>query len=220
MYIPNHVGKNPNEIADIDSFDSASYLYRSMAWLDYHKRSKKFSSLLYACAEGRHGIEYLLFEELVISTGANLSVEDYKKCVNERNRFKKTIEQLSPNYELLQAFTKILVSLEPKLPKIIYWDHSSLMKAWGALSHYLHWFGARNLTSENQEWLDSALPEIEKVLVPIWTKITSGQSGLMHPKDMAPVVREIWECFRTRKIDDATAKFRLEYLKPLTIRNA
>lgn len=220
MNIPNYIGKSPNEILATEFFDSASYLYRGMAWLDYHKRTKQFSALIYACAEGRHGIEYLLFEELVISTGANLSVEDYQKCVNERNRFKKTIAQLSPDYERLQEFTQILASLEASFPKLIYWDHSALMKAWGFLSHYLHWFGARNLTSECDTWVASAQAEISKVLEPIWLKITSGQSGLMHPKDMNPVVRDIWERFRLGEIDVPTAKFQLDYLKPLALQNA
>lgn len=220
MNIPNYIGKNPSEILAVEFFDSASYLYRGMAWLDYHKRTKQFSPLIYACVEGRHGIEYLLFEELVISTGANLSIEDYQKCVNERNRFKKTIAQLSPDYERLQVFTKILASLEPSIPKLIYWDHSAVMKAWGSLSHYLHWFGARNLTSENATWVASAQTEIFKVLEPIWLKITSGPSGLMHPKDMNRVVREVWERFKSGEIDGPAAKFQLEYLKPLAVQNA
>ncbi|AEJ01261.1 hypothetical protein Nit79A3_1429 [Nitrosomonas sp. Is79A3] len=215
MYIPNYIGKSPDEIIGIDLFDSASYLYRSMAWLDYHKRTKKFSSLLYACAEGRNGIEYLLFEELVISTGANLSVEKYKKCVNEKNLFKRTIAQLSPDYELLQIFSQIILSLEPSAPKLIYWDHSSLMKAWGVLSRYLHWSGARNLTSENAVWLDSARLAVHDVLEPIWLKITSGQSGLMHPNNMVPIVHEIWERFRSGEIDASAAKFQLKFLEPV-----
>lgn len=107
-----------------------------MSWLDYHKRTRQFSSLLYACIEARQG-EYLLFKLLVISTGANLSVEQYRKCVNEKNRFNKTIKQLTPDYELIQEFTKILSSVEPSLPKLIYFDNTQLMMTWGVLSQYL-----------------------------------------------------------------------------------
>lgn len=217
MDTPNYKNKSPVEIAEINFFDSASYFYRGMAWLDYHKRTHKFSSLLYACAEARHGIEYLLFEELVISTGANLSVEEYQKCVKEKNRFTKTIKRLTPDYECMQEFTKILVSLEPSIPNLIYWDHNSLMKAWGIMSNYLHWFGARNLTTESITKLESYSTDIEKVLTPIWVKITSGQSGMMHPKDMNPIVREIWERFRNNQIDTTQAKFQLNYLKPLAM---
>ncbi len=214
MNIPNYIGKEPAEIARFDSFDSGNYIYRAMAWLDYHKRTNIFSSLLYACIEARQGIEYLLFEELVISTGANLSADDYKKCVSERNRFAKTIKQLSPDYEKLQLFTQILVSLDPTLPKLIYWNHSNLMHAWGEVSTYLHWFGARSLTSEDPKWLSLATAKVEKVLKPIWEKLTSGQSGLMHSTDMSPIVREVWEQFRIGSIDRDAAKFRLIFLKP------
>lgn len=215
VFIPNYKNKSPLEIAEIDFFDSASYFYRGMAWLDFHNRTRKFSSLLYACAEARHGIEYLLFEELVISTGANLSIDEYRKCVKERNRFTKTIKKLTPDYERIQEFTKIIVSLEPTIPNLIYWDHHSLMKSWGTISNYLHWFGARNLTTENPTKLESYSKEIEKVLTPIWIKITSGQSGIMHPKDMAPIVKEVWDKFRNNEIDAKQAKFQLNYLKPL-----
>lgn len=92
MYIPNHRGKSPEEIVEIEFYNSASYLFRAMSWLDYHKRTRQFSSLLYACIEARQGFEYLLFELLIISTGANLLVEQYLNCVNEKNIFKKTIK--------------------------------------------------------------------------------------------------------------------------------
>jgi hypothetical protein len=216
MNIPNYIGKNPEEIAALDCYDSASYLFRAMAWLDYHKRTNKFSSLLYACIEARQGIEYLLFELLVISTGADLSVEQYRKCVNEKNRFIKTIKQLTPDYELLQEFTKILASLEPSFPKLIYWDNAQLMKTWGVLSQYLHWFGARSLTTENPQELKLVSNLIENELNPVWIKITSGQSALMHPKDMVLVVYEIWDAFRMGKVSVESAKFQLDYLKPIT----
>ncbi len=216
MNIPNHIGKDPNYILGIDSFDSANYIYRSMLWLDYHKRTRTYSSLLYACAEARQGIEYLLFEELVISTGANLSIEDYKKCLKERKSFVKIIKKLSPNYERLQEFTKILVELEPSIPNLIYWNHSLLMRAWGNISDYLHWVGARNLTTENHNWLDSSAIKVEEVVEPLWIKITSGLNGLMHDKDMHPIVQEIWNEFRTKQINAESAKFRLNIYKPLS----
>jgi hypothetical protein len=215
MEIPNYIGKNLDEILGIESFDAAGYFYRSMAWLDYHKRTGKFSSLLYACIEGRCGIEYLLFEELIISTGANLSIEDYKKCVKEKNRFIKTIKNVAPEYERMQEFTKILISLGPSDRVFIYWNHASLMKDWGILSNYLHWFGARTLTRENPSELKVYSEKIERVLLPTWKNITSGQSAIMHPRDMKPIVKEVWEKFRTDKIDATQAKFQLNYLKPL-----
>lgn len=215
MKIPSHIGKTPEEIVRVEHFDSAGYLFKSMAWLDYFTRVRSFSPLLYACADARHGIEYLLFEELVVSTGANLSVEDYRRCVNERNRFVKTIAQLTPDYDRLKQFTRIVVGLEPTAPKLIDWDHKFLMKAWGELSHYLHWFGARLLTTEKQDWLDSTFAEIKQIIEPLWINITSGRSGIMHPKDMHPMVREIWGRFRVGEIDENGARFQMKFLEPV-----
>lgn len=123
---------------------------------------------------------------------------------------------MTPDYELLQEFTKILSSVEPSFPKLIYFDNTQLMKTWGVLSQYLHWFGARNLTTENPAELDVIFNRIESELNPIWIQITSGQSAMIHSKDMVPVVHEIWEKFRTGRIDAEAAKFQLIYLKPIT----
>lgn len=215
MNIPSHIGKTPEEIIRVEYFDSAGYLFKSMAWLDYYTRVRNFSPLLYACADARHGIEYLLFEELVVSTGANLSEAEYRRCVNERNRFVKTIAQLTPDYDRLKQFTRIVVGLEPSAPKLIDWDHQALMKAWGELSHYLHWFGARVLTTEKQGWLDSTFAEIKKTIEPLWINITSGRSGIMHPKDMHPTVKDIWSRFRIGEIEESGARFQLKFLEPL-----
>jgi hypothetical protein len=74
---PSHIGRNAADIIERQSyFDSVGYLYRAVSWLDLFERSNAWPTLLYACIEGRYGIEYLLFEELVVGTGANLSRED------------------------------------------------------------------------------------------------------------------------------------------------
>ena len=215
MRIPSHIGKSPEEILAIPYFDSAGYLFKAMAWLDYFTRARNFSPLLYACADSRHGIEYLLFEELVISTGANLSEADYKQCVNERNRFVKTIAKLTPDYDRLKQFTRLVASMEPAAPKLIDWDHKALMKAWGTVSHYLHWFGARVLTSEKDDWLEEAYLEIKGTMEPVWVNITSGRSGILHPKDMHPTAREVWVRFRNGEIDEQATRFQLKFLEPI-----
>lgn len=214
--IPNHIGKTPAEIIAIPYFDSAGHLYKAMAWLDNFTHVGNFSPLLYACADARQGIEYLLFEELVISTGANLSKEEYQRCLSERNRFVKTIARLTPDYDRLKLFTRIVASMEPAAPKLIEWNHKSLMKAWGTVSHYLHWFGARALTSEKNDWLESAHSTICATVEPIWIKITSGRSAILHPKDMHPTARKVWVRFKNGEIDETGVRFQLDFLKPTT----
>lgn len=210
MVIPNYVGKSADEIIAVGHFDSAGYLFKSMAWLDCYARVRNFSPLLYACTDARHGIEYLLFEELVISTGAELSEAEYKKCVNERNRFVKTIASLAPDYDRLKTFTKLVVATEQTAPRLINWDHKALLRAWGKTSHYLHWFGAEMLTTQRLDWLDDAYIEIHKTVEPIWKNMISGQSGIMLSKDMSPPTKELWDKFKNGLIGEEDVKVLLE----------
>ena len=213
-----HFNRNPEEIITKNSYlDSMGYLYRAMSWLDYFDRIDHFPALLYSSIEGRFGIEYLLFEELVIGTGANLSRIDYEKCLRERTKLSKAIDRLIPDYKKLQQFTSALASLEPRIPKLIYWEPKKLMKSWGTLSNYVHWCGAKIETTEVTYWRRSAYTEIKDSLVPIWEKITSGQSGFMHPDNMNPEIREIWLDFRNGIIDLDGAKIRMNILKPLLL---
>jgi len=214
MYLPpSHVGRSAEEIiSDKLFYDSAGYLYRAVSWVDHYKNNQHFPVLIYACAEARHGIEYLLFEELILSTGANLSESEYQRCVKQRNRFIKVIKQLSPDYEKLQEFTSAVAALTPGLPKLIYWDHSDLMKSWGIISNYLHWFGSRIYAAEDEAWVRKAFEEIRDTIESIWHKFSSGQSEILHTDEMKPQVREVWEDFKAGKIDLAGAKIRLEIL--------
>jgi hypothetical protein len=215
---PSHIGRSAEEIiSDKLHFDSAGYLYRAASWVDHYKNNRYFPALIYACTEARHGIEYLLFEELILSTGATLSEADYQRCVKERNRFIKMIKQLSPDYNRLQEFTSAVAALTPGLPKLIYWDHNELVKCWGIVSNYLHWFGAKIHTTEDKEWEQKAYTEIKGTIDSIWRKLSSGQSGILHPDDMKPRVKEVWEEFKEGKMDLEGAKIRLEILQPLVI---
>src|ERR1041384_7581865 len=102
MNVPSHINRKPEEIILRDSYlDSVGYLYRAVSWLDYFQRINHFPALLYACIEGRFGIEYLLFEELVMGTGAKLSREDYEKCLTQGTKLKKAIDRLVPDYNKL-----------------------------------------------------------------------------------------------------------------------
>lgn len=218
MLPPTHVGRSPEAIIKEHPYlDSVGYLYRAMSWLNYFERIDHFPALLYACIEGRYGIEYLLFEEIIIGTGAQLSREDYESCLREPTKLAKIINRLVPDYEKLQQFTSAIVADEPRLPKLVHWEPRSLMKSWGVLSEYLHWFGAKNETTEISEWRSKSHSNVKKTLDPIWNKITTGQRGLMCPNDMAPEIQEIWNDFKNEKVDLEGAKIRMNILKPMLI---
>jgi hypothetical protein len=213
MSTPPYINRNPEEIIRENSYlDSVGYIYRAMSWLDYYQRMDHFPVLLYACIEGRFGIEYLLFEELVMGTGAKLSRQEYEKCVKEGTKLKKAIDRLAPDYKL-QQYTCAVAATLPGLPKLIYWEPAELMKSWGTLSKYLHWFGAKNETTEVALWRGGAYDHVRQVLNPIWGKIISGQSGVMHPDHMNPEARQLWLDFKSGKIDLEGAKIRLDLMK-------
>lgn len=212
---PSHIGRTAPDIIEQNShFDAIGCLYRAVSWLDYFERSAIWPTLLYACIEGRYGIEYLLFEELVIGTGANLSREEYERCVREPTKLSKAIERIIPDYEKLQQFTAAIVALEYSVPCLIYWKPRALMKAWGELSKYLHWSGHKLDTAENAEWKKGALSDVKGVLMPLWEKATSGHSACMHPDNMNPEIREVWSDFKDGRIDLEGARVRMNLLKP------
>jgi hypothetical protein len=216
MLPPSHIGRSPEEIASKTlHFDSAGYLYRAVSWLDYYKRSKNFPALLYASIEGRMAVEYLLFELLVIGTSAQLTLEEYKKCLKDRTKLDKAISRLVPNYEKVQEFSALLIEFEPALPKHLKWNIKDLKKDWGVLSEYLHWLGAANLTAEKDAWCATAYEELRSILQPLWEKLSSGQSMMMPPGNMTHEVREVWEDFSVGKVDSDSARIRLRILKPV-----
>lgn len=198
-----------------NGFDSAGYLYRALSWLDVYRRSKGFPSILYASIEGRMAIEYLLFEILVVGTGADLQNDEYEKCLKDRSRLEKVISRLLPDYEKIQAFTGVLVEFEPSIPRQITWNVSRLKKQWGILSEILHWNGARSLTTESEDWMDGVFDSIEEVLNDLRSSMESGASMCMPPSNMKPEIREVWYKFRNEEINLESVRIRLNLLKPV-----
>ena len=218
MLPPNHTSRTPeNIVSEKLHFDSVGYLYRAMSWLDYFERNNQFTALLYACIEARYGIEYLMFEEIVISTGANLSQEDYERCLKDPTKLYKALNNISPDYEKLQAFAKIIVIMVPEFPLMIQWNPKELIKSWGIISNYLHWCGSRNNTTELPSWRADAGVEMRRVIEPIWIKITSGQSGLMHPQGMHPEILELWHQYKDGSVDAEGIRIRMQILKPALV---
>ena len=102
----------------------------------------------------------------------------------------------------------------PEFPKLIQWEPKKLIKSWGKISNYLHWCGSRNNTTELSSWRVNAGVEVRGEIEPIWVKITSGQSGLMHPKDMHPEILELWHQYKDGSVDAEGIRIRLQILRP------
>ncbi len=216
MLPPNHISRSPEEIVSTKLYyDSVGYIYRAMSWLDYFEQHRRFTALLYTCIEARYGIEYLMFEEIVISTGANLSKDEYEKLLKNSTKLLKALKRISPDYEKLQEFTNIIASLTPNFPRIVQWNPNKLMKSWGVISNYLHWCGSKDRTTEAEPWLIKAGQAVRAEIEPIWLNISSGQSAIMHPKDMHPRIRELWYQYKSNEVDLEGVKIRMQILKPI-----
>lgn len=214
--IVDHRNRTPEDIVTRDlEFDSMGYLYRSISWLDYFERTDRVPAFFYACMEGRYAIEQLLFEQLVIGTGANLLRSDYETCLKNSSNLSKMIDRLVPDFLKLQEFTSVVIELDSNLPQVIFWKPKELMKSWGRLSTYLHWVGANRETTENTRWKQDALNNVKAILMPIWDQYNSaGGSGIMHFDDMQPEVNQIWQDFKEDKIGLESVRIRMKIVQP------
>lgn len=188
-----------------------------MAWLDYYRRYPNFGPLLNACISARQGIEYLLFEELLLGLGTGLTEAEYEKCVQSAKTLDKVVKARIPTYERLLKFTKIVASLDEGLPNLISWNHANLMRAWGTLSKSLHWFGTYALTTDDREWLEKEHSRVLDLVTPIWKNMCKGRHGVMHPDDMHPSTREVWNRFVKSEISEETAAFQLRIVRPTSV---
>ncbi|GMR00244.1 MAG: hypothetical protein BMS9Abin18_1082 [Zetaproteobacteria bacterium] len=216
MHAPDHRNRTSEQIITENILhDAEGFGYRAASWLDLAIRTENFAAFHYACIDGRLAIEHLIFQQLVVTAGSDLTQSNYEKCLSEPMKLQKRLKQIVPDYEKLLDFSKIVVSLSPDAPRINKWKIGDLMKSWGILSSYLHWKGAFSETTENHEWQEQAIQNVRQIIEPLWERMSSGQSGCMVLKDMDPHVREIWEGFRLGKINSDSARIRLEIIRPM-----
>jgi len=210
--VPQYQGLNANEIVNVAyCYDSAWHVHKCLAWLDYVNRTSRHHCLRYAAIELRAGIELLWFEMLITSVGGALSAKDYARCSRDATKMYKLIDELTPGYEKLIEFTRIILAHEPNMPEIAPWDMSKLKRYHGEASKCLHFQGAPRDTFERDVWLTRSLAKLEKMAHYIWTEMTSHHgTGFILPKTMTPGVRLIWEQFRDRKIDGDSVKRQLD----------
>jgi hypothetical protein len=215
MNAPEHRHRTAEQILTENILhDAPGFGYRAASWLDLVKRTGDFAALHYACIDGRLAIEHLIFEQIVVCVGAELTKEEYKKCLSKSRKLEKLLAQIVPEHEKLQDFTAIVESLSLGIPKVNKWNIKELMKSWGMLSSYLHWNGSHADTTENPEWQQRAIEKVTEIIEPLWGKMSSGQSGCMIIELAKPNVREIWEDFRIGKIDSNSVRIRLEIIRP------
>ncbi len=209
-------GKTADQIISCNRFSHSSWHFlQSKSWLDLAKRTMSVGPLHYSAFELRYGIEYLLFELLTL-TKAEITEDDYQKCLGSPDEMNKMLKNFERPYKMLSRFTEIANSLILNKPKILYWDLSEIFKFWGIASEFLHFRGTHNRTYESEEWIISSIARIEGVIDDLWKKVTETEGiGLLNPDTMKPSVRDIWHDYLADKINDDSVRTRLDLIKPL-----
>jgi hypothetical protein len=199
---PEFKNRTPEQIVteEID-FDSVTYIYRALSWLDIARRDRNAVALHYAALEVRMGIEQLLFEQIVLSVGTQLDRQEYGRIKGNSTKLHKILKRLNPDYERLAEFTRAVAATDPNTPPLTTWSHSELMKQCGKVSNYLHWGGEPAETSESPDWVDSGIKTISEAANLIWKKKLTAYTGVMMPDRMQPEIRRAWERFKAEEID-------------------
>jgi len=199
-----------NEIVDVSSW----HFFQAVSWLDYAKRKQKPSALHYAAFELRYGIEYLLFELLVLSS-RGLSEKEYRKCVGKPQAMKKALRSSKLQYDKLVEFTRILQSLDRVDLKLRYWKLDELFRYWGIASELLHFVGAHSLSYASKTWFNKTLARMEEVILPIWEiSLTTRGFGLLVISSMEPEVHDAWLEFSKGRLKEDGLKTRMQIIQP------
>ena len=138
----NPEGRTADEIVANGKLDASSWhFFQAISWLDFAKRTQRATALHYAAFHLRYGIEYLLFELLVLAS-RGLEEEEYRKCLGNPHAMKKALRSSKFDYDKLAEFSRILLSLDPRAPKLCFWKLGDLFRYWGIASEFLHFVGA------------------------------------------------------------------------------
>ncbi len=209
-------GKSADQIVSNPFVDHSSWhFFQSLSWLDLAKRTQKTSALHYAAFELRYGIEYLLFELLVLATGG-LTEGEYQKCLGSPGKMKKMLRSEKVLYDRLFSFTQILLRLDPLSPRLRYWDLDELFCLWGKASELLHFVGAHSITYNDSQWFISALARLESIITEIWNKnLATMGIGVLRPGKMYPEVRRAWEIYSKGQLSDEELSTRMNLIRPI-----
>ena len=121
------------------------------------------AAIQYAATELRYGVEFLLFELLVLS-GKVMSHRDYRDCLG--NAFKDNKAKLSnagANYEKLAKFTNRVLTRNSGV-RLTEWNLAKLAAAQGVASAYLHFCGTHKRTYEDEQWVIAAYAKLGEAL--------------------------------------------------------
>jgi len=212
----NPEGRDANRIVANELIDHSSWhFFQAVSWLDLAKRTQKPSVLHHAAFELRYGVEYLLFELLVLISHG-LTEKQYQACLGDPKGMKRELRSSILNYDRLVEFTRILMSLDPKAPTLRYWRLDDLFRYWGIASEFLHFMGAHSLTYGDEKWFICALSRLEDPIREVWRASTETLGyGLFAIDKMVPEVRKAWDEFLAGSLCADDLKIRMSLAHPI-----
>jgi hypothetical protein len=129
----------------------------------------------------RYGIEYLLFELLVLAS-ESLTLDEYRQAVGKPKQMRRMLSSPARNYTKLAEFNRVITSVDLHAPPLRFWNLDELFRYWGVASEFLHFVGAHSLTYSEPDWAPKAIARLDSVLDPIWSAVTETLgTGLMKP---------------------------------------
>jgi hypothetical protein len=208
-------GKSAKEILAHPPGDHSSWhFFQARSWLDYATRESAPSAIHYAAFELRYGIEYLLFELLVL-TSESLSEREYGQAIGDPNQMKRLLMSPARNYDKLAEFTKVVVSVDAHAPPLCFWNLSDLFRHWGVASEFLHFLGPHPATYSETDWIGKAIARLDSTLTPIWNDITATVGcAMMRPSQMPLEVHQAWTEFKDGTLTKDDLARRLEIMQP------
>lgn len=219
MTIPSPLGRSADQIVATkltDQLDHSSWhFYQARSWLDLAKRLKSPSAIQYAALELRYGLEYVLFELLVLRNHF-LSNEEYERCIGSRAEMDKMLKHTGNQYPKLCRFTELVLRAGGSTIPFRYWNLGDVAKNWGIASEYLHFLGSHNRTLQDQTWRDAAIGRLSDVIETIWRGITETVgTPLLNSNKMEPEVRQAWELFQSGSLTEEDLSARIRVLAPI-----
>ena len=212
----NFIGKTPDNILTNPVIDHSSWhFFQALSWIDYAKRTQLPSAIHYAAFDLRYGIEYLLFE-IVVLTNRTLTTTEYNNCLGDPKEMKKMIENNDHNYYRLCEFTEIALSVDAGGLKLRFWNLNELFRFWGTASEYLHFIGAQSMTYKDPNWIIKAIATLEAALKSLWNRATDTHGiGVLRPDLMPEEVHKAWVEFSNNKLSKEDLHLRLKLIQPV-----
>jgi hypothetical protein len=198
------------------SDDSTWHFFQALSWLDYATRENAPSAIQYAALELRYGVEYLLFELLVLSS-ESVTLAEYQKAIGTHNakQLKKMLDSPGRNYTKLAEFTKIVLSVDADAPKLQFWKIPDLFRYWAVASEFLHFHGPHSLTLLESNWAPKAIARLGSILGDVWSEVTQTiGKGLLKPSGMPAEVYQAWSEFAQGKLNHKDLALRLRIMQP------